>query len=137
MFYNLKKKCQSKNIRNGHIAQPAAGRRLKISKVWVRIPLWLLNDASAKSNDTNNPYIRWNERIRFLVIDYSQEHDLLYVCAMNNGEIWTLNNKTIRIQNNISLNRINNTGAQPSGFRHFIWDEDDARSIRVAPTQVG
>lgn len=26
----------------------------------------------------------------FLVIDYSQEHDLLYVCAMDNGEIWTL-----------------------------------------------
>lgn len=47
----------------------------------------------------------------FLVIDYSQEHDLLYVCAMDNGEIWTLNNKMIRIQNNISLGRINNTGA--------------------------
>lgn len=44
----------------------------------------------------------------FLVIDYSQEHDLLYVCAMNNGEIWTLNNKAIRIQNNITLNRVNN-----------------------------
>ena len=23
----------------------------------------------------------------FLVIDYSQEHDLLFSCAMNNGEI--------------------------------------------------
>ena len=45
----------------------------------------------------------------FIVIDYSQEHDLLYVCAMDNGEIWTLNNKTIRVQNNISLGRVNNS----------------------------
>ena len=57
------------------------------------------------------PIIRVSDQMKgyaFLVIDYSQEHDLLYVCAMNNGEIWTLNNKTIRIQNNISLGRINN-----------------------------
>lgn len=44
----------------------------------------------------------------FLVIDYSQEHNLLFTCAMDNGEIWTLNNLEIRIQNNISLNRLNN-----------------------------
>ena len=42
----------------------------------------------------------------FIVIDYSQEHHLLFVCAMNNGEIWTLNNKEIRIQGNISLERL-------------------------------
>jgi len=41
----------------------------------------------------------------FLVIDYSQEHDLLFSCAMNNGEIWTLSNKDIRMQENISLGR--------------------------------
>ena len=41
----------------------------------------------------------------FIVIDYSQEHDLLFTCAMSNGEIWTLSNKDIKIQNNISLNR--------------------------------
>jgi hypothetical protein len=41
----------------------------------------------------------------FLVIDYSQEHDLLFTCAMDNGEIWTYSNKDIKIQNNISLNR--------------------------------
>lgn len=60
------------------------------------------------------PIIRISDQMKgyaFLVIDYSQEHDLLYVCAMDNGEIWTLNNKTIRIQNNISLGRINNTKA--------------------------
>lgn len=41
----------------------------------------------------------------FLVIDYSQEHDLLFTCAMQNGEIWTLSNKDIRVQDNISLGR--------------------------------
>jgi hypothetical protein len=41
----------------------------------------------------------------FLIIDYSQEHDLLFTCAMNNGEIWTLSNKDIRMQENISLGR--------------------------------
>jgi hypothetical protein len=40
-----------------------------------------------------------------VLIDYSQEHHLLFVCAMANGEIWTLNNKDIRIQENISLGR--------------------------------
>ena len=68
-----------------------------------------IRDASTKSNNPHNPCYGWNERIRFLVIDYSQEHDLLYVCAMDNGEIWTLNNKTIRVQNNISLGRVNNS----------------------------
>jgi len=41
----------------------------------------------------------------FLVIDYSQEHDLLFTCAMENGEIWSLNNKEIRITENLSLGR--------------------------------
>ena len=58
------------------------------------------------------PIIRVSDEMKgyaFIVIDYSQEHDLLYVCAMDNGEIWTLNNKTIRVQNNISLGRVNNS----------------------------
>lgn len=42
----------------------------------------------------------------FIVIDYSQEHDLLFTCAMKNGEIWTLSNKDIRMQTNISLGRL-------------------------------
>jgi len=41
----------------------------------------------------------------FLVIDYSQEHNLLFTCAMDNGEIWTLNNLEIRFCKNISLDR--------------------------------
>jgi len=45
------------------------------------------------------------EGYAFLVIDYSQEHNLLFVCAMQNGEIWTLSNQDIRFCKNISLNR--------------------------------
>ena len=41
----------------------------------------------------------------FLVIDYSQEHNLLFTCAMDDGEICTLSNQDIRIQKNISLGR--------------------------------
>lgn len=42
----------------------------------------------------------------FLIIDYSQEHNLLFTCAMDNEEIWTLSNKEIRMQKNISLGRL-------------------------------
>ena len=48
----------------------------------------------------------------FLVIDYSQEHDLLFTCAMDDGEIWTLSNRDIRIINNVTLNRIYEKGKQ-------------------------
>jgi hypothetical protein len=46
------------------------------------------------------------EGYAFLVIDYSQEHNLLFTCAMDNGEIWTLNNKETRFCKNISLDRL-------------------------------
>jgi hypothetical protein len=45
------------------------------------------------------------EGYAFLVIDYSQEHYTLFTCAMDNGEIWTLNNKEIKFCKNISLDR--------------------------------
>jgi len=45
------------------------------------------------------------EGYAFLVIDYTQEHHLLFTCALDNGEIWTLSNKDIRFQKNISLGR--------------------------------
>ena len=54
------------------------------------------------------PVIRVTDKMEgyaFMVIDYSQEHNLLFVCAMDNGEIWTLNNKEIRFLKNISLDR--------------------------------
>jgi hypothetical protein len=46
------------------------------------------------------------EGYAFLVIDYSQEHDLLFTCAMDDGEIWTLNNKELRFCKNISMDRL-------------------------------
>ena len=54
------------------------------------------------------PIIRISDKMEgyaFLVIDYSQEHDLLFVCGMDDGEIWTLNNKEIRFCKNISMDR--------------------------------
>jgi hypothetical protein len=54
------------------------------------------------------PIVRISDGMKgyaFVLIDYSQEHDLFFVCAMNDGEIWTLNNKDIRMQNNITLDR--------------------------------
>lgn len=44
----------------------------------------------------------------FIVIDYSQEHFIMFVCAMDNGEIWTYDNKEISFQNNVSLKRKTN-----------------------------
>jgi hypothetical protein len=41
----------------------------------------------------------------FAMIDYSQEHYVLFVCGLDNGEIWVLSNKDIRLQTNISLGR--------------------------------
>jgi hypothetical protein len=40
------------------------------------------------------------------LIDYGIEYDLLFVVALNEtGECWTLNNKDIRFQKNISMGR--------------------------------
>ena len=42
----------------------------------------------------------------YLVIDYSQEHDLCWVCFQDDtGECWTWSNKDIRIQPNVTLGR--------------------------------
>ena len=54
------------------------------------------------------PIVRISDDMKgyaFLVIDYSQEHDLMFTCAMNNGEIWTLKNGDIRVEQNITLGR--------------------------------
>jgi len=39
------------------------------------------------------------------MIDYSQEHYVYFVCGLDNGEIWTLSNKDVSLQTNISLSR--------------------------------
>ena len=54
------------------------------------------------------PIIRKSDKMKgyaFLIIDYSQEHYILFVCCLDNGDIWTLNNTEISIQENQSLGR--------------------------------
>lgn len=41
------------------------------------------------------------------VIDYGQEHDLLWVVALDaSGEIWAVPNPQVRMQKNISMGRL-------------------------------
>jgi hypothetical protein len=41
-----------------------------------------------------------------IVIDYGQEHDLLWVCFQDEtGECWTWGNRDVKIQENISMGR--------------------------------
>jgi len=57
------------------------------------------------------PIVRVSDSMKgyaFLIIDYSQEHDLMFTCAMDNGEIWTLKNSDIRMGVNITLGRNKN-----------------------------
>jgi hypothetical protein len=43
-----------------------------------------------------------------IVIDYGQEHDLLWVCFQDEtGECWTWGNRDVRIQENITMGRTN------------------------------
>jgi len=55
------------------------------------------------------------------VLDYSQEHDLLYVVFLNDtGECWTFPNSDIHMDNNISLGRydISNSGSSRRSGQH-------------------
>ena len=51
----------------------------------------------------------------FLVIDYSQEHYTLFVCAMDDGDVWLLDNRQISMQNNPSLGRLINNKTKDTG----------------------
>ena len=64
------------------------------------------------------PIVRRSDGMKgyaFLVIDYSQEHYILFVCAMDNGDIWALNNKELSMQNNPSLGRFINNKTKTDG----------------------
>lgn len=40
----------------------------------------------------------------FAMIDYSQEHNILFVCTIDDtGEIWVFDNTHVKLQKNISL----------------------------------
>lgn len=43
----------------------------------------------------------------FAIIDYSEEHNLIFVTAMDaTGEIWAAPNATVRAQSNWSMGRV-------------------------------
>lgn len=42
-----------------------------------------------------------------MLIDYSTEHDLYWICAIDaTGEIWTFKNPDVRMQKNITMGRL-------------------------------
>lgn len=44
------------------------------------------------------------------LIDYGEEHHLLWVCVQESGEIWTWENPKLRVQPNPSFNRFRDVG---------------------------
>lgn len=47
------------------------------------------------------------EGLAWAIIDYSEEHDLFWVVAINEtGEVWTFNNKEVRAIKNITMGRL-------------------------------
>lgn len=64
------------------------------------------------------PIIRKSDGMKgyaFIMIDYSQEHYTLFVCAMDDGDIWLLDNKQLSMQNNPSLGRLINNKTKTDG----------------------
>jgi hypothetical protein len=63
-----------------------------------------------------------------VLIDYSQEHDLLWVVFLDEtGECWTLPNRDIRIQSNLSLGRRE---------REKNLEQSHARAVEPSHTSV-
>lgn len=51
-----------------------------------------------------------------VLIDYGPEYDLLWVVAYDDTrELWCVNNKQVRVQENISLGRLPLKGLAPTG----------------------
>jgi hypothetical protein len=40
-----------------------------------------------------------------VLIDYGSEHDLIWVCFQNDGEIWCWRNQDVRAQTNVTYGR--------------------------------
>lgn len=52
----------------------------------------------------------------FVLIDYGQEHHLMWVVALDDGgEIWCASNPEVRVQANWSLGRTRSPPRSPSG----------------------
>lgn len=56
------------------------------------------------------------------VIDYSQEHNLIFVIAVDEtGEIWSYSNKYVRMQGNITMER-------GYGYGREVYPESDQKA---------
>lgn len=58
------------------------------------------------------------EGFAFLVTRESQEHYVLFTVALDNGEIWELNNKELRFCKNISMEREKLININKDGTKH-------------------
>lgn len=45
------------------------------------------------------------EGYAFIIIDYSQEHDSLFLVGLDNGEMWWIKQSLLRLCKNISMDR--------------------------------
>ena len=45
------------------------------------------------------------EGFAFILLDYSQEHDSLFLVGLDNGEMWWIKQSHLRLCKNISLDR--------------------------------
>jgi hypothetical protein len=43
----------------------------------------------------------------FIILDYSQEHDSLFLVGLDNGEFWWIKQSRIRLCKNYSMDRLN------------------------------
>jgi hypothetical protein len=77
------------------------------------------------------------------LIDYSQEHDLLWVVFLNkNGECWTVPNSRVRMDTNYSLGRYDfsssgtgiPSGEFPGEHRSVLGDRGDGQESRETAT---
>lgn len=49
---------------------------------------------------------KWIKGYAFAILDYSQDHDLMFIIALDDtGEIWIVPNDEVRMENNWSLKR--------------------------------
>ena len=78
--------------------------------------------------------VKGNALAHFL-IDYSIEHDLFWVCFMDEtGECWTFNNKDIRAQKNITLGRDYISPFYNPDDVKLAFKEEDYTSISPLPS---
>ncbi len=65
----------------------------------------------------------------FVLIDYTQDHDLIFACKMSSGEIVCVQNKDLRAVENLTLMR--GRFAAVSAFARPADGADSARDLRV------